>query len=109
MGRVGRVFVDVHSHVVPSGDDGAQSIEEGLELCRGAAAHGTSVLVATPHVWPMLPLPPEREERERLDLDLPHAFTREAEAPADVLEGVRLLAAQAVAELEHAPVTFRER
>jgi protein-tyrosine phosphatase len=59
------VFVDVHSHVVPSGDDGAQSIEEGLELCRGAAADGTSVLFATPHVWPMLPLPVEREERVR--------------------------------------------
>ena len=59
------MFVDVHSHVVPSGDDGAQSVLEGLELCRGAAAHGTSVLFATPHVWPVLPLPPEREERIR--------------------------------------------
>jgi protein-tyrosine phosphatase len=59
------VFVDVHSHVVPSGDDGAQSVEEGLALCRGAAAHGTSVLFATPHVWPMLPLPLDREERIR--------------------------------------------
>jgi protein-tyrosine phosphatase len=59
------MFVDVHSHVVPSGDDGAQTWEEGLELCRGAAEHGTSVLFATPHVWPMLPLPPEREEAIR--------------------------------------------
>jgi protein-tyrosine phosphatase len=59
------VFVDVHSHVVPSGDDGARSVEEGLELCRGAAAAGTSVLYATPHVWPMLPLSFEREETVR--------------------------------------------
>jgi protein-tyrosine phosphatase len=56
------VFVDVHSHVVPSGDDGARSVEEGVELCRGAAEAGTSVLYATPHVWPLLPLTPEREE-----------------------------------------------
>jgi protein-tyrosine phosphatase len=62
---VGDVFVDIHSHVVPSGDDGAQSLEEGIELCRGAAAHGTSILFATPHVWPMLPLPPAREEAIR--------------------------------------------
>jgi protein-tyrosine phosphatase len=61
-GRFGVVFVDVHSHVVPSGDDGAQSIDEGLDLCRGAVASGTSVLFATPHVWPMLPLTLEREE-----------------------------------------------
>jgi protein-tyrosine phosphatase len=64
-GSVGRVFVDVHSHVVPSGDDGAQSVGEGLELCRTAAEAGTSVLYAKPHVWPMLPLPAEREEQIR--------------------------------------------
>jgi protein-tyrosine phosphatase len=55
------MFVDVHSHVVPSGDDGAKTIEEGLDLCRGAAERGTTVLFATPHVWPILPLTPERE------------------------------------------------
>jgi protein-tyrosine phosphatase len=59
------MFVDVHSHVVPSGDDGARSQEEGLELCRGAAEAGTGVLYATPHVWPMLPLTLEREEAVR--------------------------------------------
>ena len=55
------MFVDVHSHVVPSGDDGVGSVEEGLELCREAARRGTSVLFATPHVWPHLPLTVERE------------------------------------------------
>jgi protein-tyrosine phosphatase len=44
-----RPFVDVHSHVVPSGDDGAATVEEGVELCRLAAAAGTGVLFATPH------------------------------------------------------------
>jgi protein-tyrosine phosphatase len=43
-------FVDLHSHVVPSGDDGAQSMDEGAELCRAAACHGTQTLFATPHV-----------------------------------------------------------
>jgi protein-tyrosine phosphatase len=59
------VFWDVHSHVVPSGDDGAQSVADGLELCRGAAEHGTSVLFATPHVWPSLHLTDGREEAVR--------------------------------------------
>jgi protein-tyrosine phosphatase len=58
-------FVDVHSHVVPSGDDGAESLEAGLALCAEAAAHGTSVLYATPHVWPSLPLTRERERAAR--------------------------------------------
>jgi protein-tyrosine phosphatase len=43
-------FVDLHSHVVPSGDDGAQSMDEGAELCLAAARHGTRTLFATPHV-----------------------------------------------------------
>jgi protein-tyrosine phosphatase len=58
-------FVDCHSHVVPSGDDGAQSVEEAVALCRSAAEHGTRVLFATPHVWPQLPLPEDRERRVR--------------------------------------------
>ena len=54
-------FVDIHSHVVPSGDDGAQTVEQGIALCREAARPGTSVLYATPHVWAHLPLTAERE------------------------------------------------
>lgn len=64
MGPVGP-FVDCHSHVVPSGDDGVGSIEEGLALCRSAAEHGTAVLFATPHVWPYFVLSEEREEEVR--------------------------------------------
>jgi protein-tyrosine phosphatase len=58
-------FVDVHSHVVPSGDDGASTAQEGLELCRDAVGRGTRVLFATPHVWPHLTLTPERERDVR--------------------------------------------
>jgi protein-tyrosine phosphatase len=49
-------FVDCHSHVVPSGDDGAGAVAEGAALCREAARHGTRLLFATPHVWPHLTL-----------------------------------------------------
>jgi protein-tyrosine phosphatase len=59
------VFVDCHSHVVPSGDDGAVSVEDGIALCRSAARHGTSVLFATPHVWPHFTLTEEREHTVR--------------------------------------------
>jgi len=72
-------FVDCHTHVVPSGDDGAATIDDGLALCRSAAEHGTAVLFATPHVWPYFTLTPEREQeiqvafermRPRAGLDL---------------------------------------
>jgi protein-tyrosine phosphatase len=62
-------FVDLHSHVVPSGDDGAATLEEGIALCEDAATHGTKVLYATPHVWPHLPLTQEREQDVRAAFD----------------------------------------
>ena len=57
-------FVDVHSHVVPSGDDGADSIEDGLALCRHALEAGTEVLFATPHAhapWDTFPRTSKRD------------------------------------------------
>src|ERR687884_665126 len=54
-------FVDLHSHVVPSGDDGAQSMDEGAELCRAAARRGTRTLFATPHVGAHVDHDEERE------------------------------------------------
>ncbi len=59
------MFVDCHSHVLPSGDDGAGTVAEGRALCIGAARHGTAVLFATPHVWPHLTLTADREEAIR--------------------------------------------
>jgi protein-tyrosine phosphatase len=58
-------FVDVHSHVVPSGDDGVQSVREGRALCLDAYRRGTGVLFATPHVWPHFVLEDEREREIR--------------------------------------------
>jgi protein-tyrosine phosphatase len=63
-GAIVEGFVDVHSHAVPSGDDGARSIEEALELCELALAGGTRLLFATPHAhaaWDHHPLTLERE------------------------------------------------
>jgi protein-tyrosine phosphatase len=58
-------FVDCHSNVVPSGDDGAKTLADGLELCDLASASGTAILFATPHVWPHLTLTAERERGVR--------------------------------------------
>lgn len=43
-------MIDLHSHVLPGIDDGPPTIEGSLAIARAAAAGGTSVLVATPHV-----------------------------------------------------------
>jgi protein-tyrosine phosphatase len=43
-------MIDLHTHVLPGIDDGPETIEDSLALARAAAASGTRVLVATPHV-----------------------------------------------------------
>jgi protein-tyrosine phosphatase len=43
-------MIDLHCHVLPGIDDGPATVEESVALARAAAAAGTRVLVATPHV-----------------------------------------------------------
>ncbi len=42
-------FVDVHCHCLPNLDDGPESLEEAIALCRVLAADNVSTVVATPH------------------------------------------------------------
>jgi protein-tyrosine phosphatase len=42
--------IDVHFHCLPRVDDGPDSWEEAVALCRAAAEDGTTLVVATPHV-----------------------------------------------------------
>lgn len=45
---------DMHSHILPGIDDGADSIETSLELIRGLKELGYKKLIATPHImWDM--------------------------------------------------------
>jgi protein-tyrosine phosphatase len=45
-------FVDIHTHLVPGVDDGAQSLEDSLRLLRRAQQTGTRLIAVTPHVYP---------------------------------------------------------
>jgi protein-tyrosine phosphatase len=58
-------FVDCHTHVIPSGDDGARSPADALRLCRIAAGDGTSTIFGTPHVSPSWPLTRRRRAKIR--------------------------------------------
>lgn len=43
-------MIDLHTHILPGVDDGARNLGQSVEICRQAAAEGTTVMVATPHV-----------------------------------------------------------
>ena len=44
-------MVDMHCHILPGIDDGAESMEESLEMLSIAANNGVTAIVATPHFY----------------------------------------------------------
>lgn len=42
-------MIDIHAHILPSLDDGPETIEESMVLCKVAANDGIKTIVATPH------------------------------------------------------------
>ncbi|CAM4280810.1 tyrosine-protein phosphatase [Paenibacillus tarimensis] len=42
-------MIDIHTHILPCLDDGAQSLEEALKMAEYAASEGIYGMVATPH------------------------------------------------------------
>ncbi len=46
-------FLDIHSHILPSVDDGAKDTTQALELLEMMSAQGVTDVIATPHFYPM--------------------------------------------------------
>lgn len=47
-------MIDLHCHLLPWIDDGAESLEMALEMARIAAADGIGTIACTPHIYPGL-------------------------------------------------------
>jgi protein-tyrosine phosphatase len=47
-------LIDLHCHLLPCIDDGADSLEMALEMARIATADGIGTIVCTPHIYPGL-------------------------------------------------------
>jgi protein-tyrosine phosphatase len=42
-------MIDIHSHILPGVDDGAQTLDDSIEMAKAAVAQGIHTIVATPH------------------------------------------------------------
>ncbi len=60
-------MIDIHCHILPGVDDGAQDMEQALELARALVADGTSAAVATPHAFKGLYEATDEEVRAAYD------------------------------------------
>lgn len=45
-------MVDIHTHILPSLDDGAETLQESLSLLRELKEQGVNHIIATPHFYP---------------------------------------------------------
>ena len=44
------IMIDIHTHILPTIDDGPTLVQESLEMCRIAGNDGIKKIIATPHV-----------------------------------------------------------
>lgn len=42
-------MIDIHAHILPSLDDGPDTFDESIEMCKIAANDGITTIIATPH------------------------------------------------------------
>lgn len=61
-------MIDIHSHILPGVDDGAQTIEDSVAMLKMAAADGITDIVATPHCNHQYKFEPETIEQKISEL-----------------------------------------
>ena len=57
--------VDIHSHIIFKADDGAQSIEEAIDLLQLDRAEGIRTVFATPHYGIENGYAPDKDDVQR--------------------------------------------
>ena len=77
-------MIDLHSHILPGLDDGAETIDAALEMARSAVADGIGVIAATPHVRSDYPTDPARMEQL---VEAVRAALSEQSIPLELLPG----------------------
>lgn len=68
-------MIDLHCHLLPGIDDGAQTLEQSLAMARIAVADGIHTLACTPHIYPGMYMndgPGIAHARKRLQAELDH-------------------------------------
>lgn len=83
-------MIDLHCHILPGLDDGAQTWEEALEMARMAVADGIKTLVATPHLYRRKVVDPRKLNNKTAILDNINQFKKklaDAEIPLEILPG----------------------
>lgn len=96
-------MTDIHCHILPSVDDGAENMAEALAMARMAEDSGVSTIVATPHC-----AIPGAERANVVSRELYDRFVEFRDAMAAAGIGVKLKAGAEVFCTEETPRLLRE-
>jgi protein-tyrosine phosphatase len=88
-------MIDIHCHLLPAVDDGAEDWDACLEMGRVAAADGINTIVATPH-WPLNGDAPSAERVRELVAEVQQLYDAEG-------IGIRVLPGHELVILPEAP------
>lgn len=81
-------MIDIHSHILPAFDDGAQTLEDAIAMAQMAHRDGVRCIVATPHNlnWP----PDYRKEQVEEGVARLGAELKAKDIPVEILPGVEV-------------------
>ena len=83
-------MIDIHTHILPGIDDGADSLDEAYEMALMAVRSGVKGLVATPHSNQIAGLwDDERSKQEKAFLELEQILLRE-QVPLKLYRGMEI-------------------
>src|SRR5947209_7068401 len=98
-------MIDLHNHILPGVDDGADDLLESVEIARQFAAEGVTCIVATPHLDPLRGTGPGRARVEQL-VDEVRAAIRDEGIELTVLAGQEVFLTPEVPRLLEAGDAF---
>lgn len=93
-------MIDIHSHILPGIDDGAQTLEDSITLCQYAVENGITHMLFTPHIHPGRydntdkaineVFKPLKKKLEELQIPLKVSYAAEVRISVEMMEMVAL-------------------
>lgn len=91
-------MIDIHTHILPDLDDGAENFEEACVMAEMAVRSGVKAIVATPHSNDEFGFFNEESEFLREQFEIFRRILREEKIPLEVFRGMEIWASADIAE-----------
>lgn len=88
------MMIDLHAHILPGVDDGADDLEVSLEMAAMAAESGVSILVATPHSNQIGRFENFYDEKLSAKFRALKSEVKKHGIPLEILEGMEIFASE---------------